>query len=294
MPEKNITLIKSFVLCFAAYAAAIIAAFFIGSIAETGRPLYTAAIMDIAATAIIFYFSFFFNNSSFYDPYWSAAPPAIVLYFASSQIIHGTLSARAVIVIVLVFAWAIRLTWNWASQWQGFTHEDWRYADIRKKNPTTYWITSFLGFHLMPTVLVFIACIPLLPAVSSGSSLGILDLLAVIITASAIAVEALSDLQLRKFQNSPRKPEDIMEDKLWKYSRHPNYFGEISFWWGIFIFGLAADFTWWWSIIGAVLITGLFNFISIPLIEDRMISRRPLFKERIKKVSAIIPMPVKK
>jgi steroid 5-alpha reductase family enzyme len=294
MSEKNISLFKSFLLCIMAYTAAIIAAFFIGGIAETGRTLYTAAIMDISATAIIFFFSFFFNNSSFYDPYWSAAPPAIVLYFASTQIIQGTLGARAAIVIILVFAWAIRLTWNWASQWQGFNHEDWRYADIRKKNPKMYWITSFLGFHLMPTVLVFVACIPLLPAVTSNSPLGFLDLIAVIVTASAIIIEALSDLQLRIFQKSERKPEDIMQDKLWKYSRHPNYFGEISFWWGIFIFGIAADFTWWWSIIGAVLITGLFNFISIPLIENRMISRRPLFNERKKKVSAVIPMPLKK
>jgi steroid 5-alpha reductase family enzyme len=294
MSEKNISLIKSFIFCFIAYAAALAIAVFIGSMFKNEHPIYSAAIMDISATLMIFIFSFYFNNSSFYDPYWSAAPPALILYFASSQIIQGTLSARAIIVIILVFAWAARLTWNWASQWQGFSHEDWRYADIRNKNPKTYWITSFVGFHFMPTVLVFLACIPLLPAVTSASPVGVLDIAAVIVTASAIVIEALSDLQLRKFQESERKPEDIMEDKLWRYSRHPNYFGEISFWWGIFIFGLAADFTWWWSVIGAVLITGLFNFISIPLIERRMISKRPLFNERVKKVSAIIPMPVKK
>ena len=80
-----------------------------------------------------------------------------------------------------------------------------------------------------------------------------------------------------------------MTTGLWAYSRHPNYFGEIMFWWGLFIFALAADSCYWWTIAGPLVITILFLFISIPMMDKRSLGRRPGYEEHMERVSALIP-----
>jgi steroid 5-alpha reductase family enzyme len=80
-----------------------------------------------------------------------------------------------------------------------------------------------------------------------------------------------------------------MAEGLWAYSRHPNYFGEVTFWWGLFFFALAADTDYWWTIIGPAAITVLFTFISIPMMDKRNLARRPGYEERIKNIPALIP-----
>ena len=84
-------------------------------------------------------------------------------------------------------------------------------------------------------------------------------------------------------------PNRILDTGLWAYSRHPNYFGEITFWWGLCIFAYAAAPEAWWAYIGAAAITVMFWFISVPLIETRMLKKRPHYREHQKRISKIIP-----
>ncbi len=149
-----------------------------------------------------------------------------------------------------MLVWAVRLTGNWLRRWRGLADEDWRYAGYRRLG-AGYWPVSFLGFHLMPTVIVFIACVPMsFSLASTARSLGLLDAAAIVITAAAIAMESVADQQLRRFMTSPRAPRDILDSGLWALSRHPNYFGEVLFWWGIWLFGVAAHPSSWWTIAG--------------------------------------------
>jgi steroid 5-alpha reductase family enzyme len=82
-----------------------------------------------------------------------------------------------------------------------------------------------------------------------------------------------------------------MDTGLWAFSRHPNYLGELSFWWGLYLFALAADPSWWWAIAGAVSITLLFVFLSVPLLDRRSLGRRPQYREHMKRVPALFPNP---
>lgn len=91
-----------------------------------------------------------------------------------------------------------------------------------------------------------------------------------------------------------KQPGQIMAVGLWRFSRHPNYLGEITFWWGLFIFGLAADSGYWWTVSGPLVITALFLFVSIPIMEKRHLERRPGYEEHKKKVSVLIPWFPKK
>ena len=114
-----------------------------------------------------------------------------------------------------------------------------------------------------------------------------LDVLAVLVTAAAIAVEAGADRQLRRFLTSPRKPGQILDTGLWAFSRHPNYFGEVLFWWGVWLFGLAADPSRWWTIVGPAGITALFLGISVPMMDKRMLARHPGYAEHISQAIGI-------
>jgi steroid 5-alpha reductase family enzyme len=153
-----------------------------------------------------------------------------------------------------------------------------------------------VGFHLMPTILVFFGCLPLFPLLTGAASRGLntLDLAALVVTAGAILVEGTADRQLRRFLTSPRVPGAVLDTGLWSLSRHPNYFGEVAFWWGIWLFGLSSSPGWWWTIVGPAAITALFLGISIPLMDRRMLSRHPGYEAYRVSHSSFLPIPRKR
>jgi steroid 5-alpha reductase family enzyme len=276
-------------ICMAAYGTALAAAAATVLLMKDYDAIVAAFCADAAATMVIFIFSVALNNSSMYDPYWSVAPLPIAIYWAMG-IGGGSFSIRGMAVMLLVAAWGGRLTYNWYRQWKGLVHEDWRYADFRNKTGSFYWPVSFLGIHFFPTVMVFLGCLSMYPVMrSSSTDLRLLDGVALVISGGAIIIEMIADKQLNRFVSSHPPREAILDSGLWAYSRHPNYFGEISFWWGLFIFSLAADGFHWWAIIGPLAITIMFLTVSIPMMEKRMLSRRPHYAERQRSVSMLIP-----
>jgi steroid 5-alpha reductase family enzyme len=291
-PESSRSLTKAFGICILAYVAAGVAALAVGFALRDRHPLVLVAAADVAATAVVFAFSVATNNSSMYDPYWSVAPIAIVAYWLYQPAPPAASLARRALIAALVVAWGARLTYNWARGWKGLGHEDWRYVNIRAKTGRGYWPASFFGIHLFPTVLVYFGCFALYPALVIGSNpIGVLDIVAAFVTAAAIWIEAAADAQLHRFRKTS-SPGATLEAGLWGYSRHPNYFGEILFWWGLCLFGVAAGgATALWTVVGPLSITLLFVFGSIPMIERRMLERRPDYKRRRERVSALIPWP---
>lgn len=280
---------RSFLIIAAAYVAALaVAAGVAAWIGPGAHPLRVVAFADVAATVAVFVVSVLADNTSVYDPYWSVAPIVIAPWIAAQPAAAGAPFARRALVIGLVTLWGLRLTYNWARGFSGLAHEDWRYVDIRRKTGRAYWPASLFGLHLMPTVMVYLGCLALYPALTSARPIGLLDAVAAVVTLSAIAVELVADEQLRAFRNERREGE-ILARGLWAFSRHPNYFGEITFWWGLLLFALSADPGAWWAAIGAVAITGLFVFASIPLLDRRSVARRPEYADHIKRVSALVP-----
>ena len=280
---------RSFLVITAAYVAAlVVAALVVRWIGPEAHPLYAVAFADVAATVAVFAVSVLVDNTSVYDPYWSLAPIAIAPWIAAQPVASGAPLARQALVIGLVTLWGLRLTYNWARGFTGLGHEDWRYVDIRHKTGRAYWPASLFGLHLMPTVMVYLGCVALYPALTSPRPIGLLDVVAAVVTLGAVAMELVADEQLRAFRKDRREGE-ILARGLWAFSRHPNYFGEVSFWWGLFLFALAAEPGAFWAGIGAVAITALFLFASIPLLDRRSVARRPAYADHIKRVSALVP-----
>jgi steroid 5-alpha reductase family enzyme len=282
----------SLLICAAGYVIALIAAILVVRILHGHDIITLMAAADVTATVVIFIFSMLSNNSSFYDPYWSVAPIPIVIYLA---FLAPVLSLRMALIMMLFFVWGTRLTWNWARRWKGFRDEDWRYADFRKTAGPLYWVVSFLGFHFFPTVIVFLGCLPVF-SIFLDSSIGFnaMDIVALLITAVAILIESEADRQLWEYKKQNRKKGQLLQTGLWAWSRHPNYFGEVLFWWGLWTFTLAAHVSYPWLLAGPVAVSLLFIFISVPMADKRMLLHKPLFERRIRTVSALVPMPPKK
>lgn len=280
--------VSSFAIVTFVYVVALAVALWI--VADTDTPLTALIVADVVATVVVFSFSMRLDNGSLYDPYWSVVPPLVALYWIG----HATYAAvplRQAVVTVLVFAWAIRLTANWARGWPGLHHEDWRYTDLYANSGMPKWAISFLGIHLFPTIIVLLGMSPLLAALAyGGAPLNWLDVLAVLVTAGAIIIEWLADEQLRAF-NRTKQPGDIIKTGLWAHSRHPNYFGEMGFWWGLYLFALAADASYWWTIIGPLAMTAMFAWASIPMLDRRSAARRPGYEEHIRETNAVVPWP---
>lgn len=287
---RPIPRLPSFFWIFVAYAAGFAAAWLTPRFLSPGlHPLWTVAAADVVATVVVFGFSVVFDNTSVYDPYWSVAPLAIAPYLALRPEAAAGLGARQILVCALVTFWGLRLTYNWARAFTGLGHEDWRYVNIRKTTGPLYWAASFFGLELFPTVLVFLGCLPLYPALSSARPLGPLDALAATVTFGAVLIELIADEQLRAFRRTRKSSAEIMKTGLWAYSRHPNYFGEVTFWWGLFLFAMATDTASYWTGAGALTITLLFLFASIPMLDRRSVAGRPEYREHMKRVSALVP-----
>lgn len=274
-----------------AYAIAILGAVIALAVLD-GDILVKTLYADLVATVIIFAFSVKYKNSSFYDAYWSVIPPLFVIYWALFSVSPDVDPVRQSMVMLLVWLWGIRLTANWAAHWEGMTHEDWRYGPIREKAGKFALLADFFGIHLFPTLIVFLACLPIYAATCiGGKPLNWLDYVAFIVTAGAILIEMTADLQLHAFISN-KQPGQHLDTGLWKYSRHPNYFGQFGFWFGLMLFGLAAHPQgWMWIISGSVAMWAMFVFISIPLMDERSVERRPDYAEYMKKTAAFILWP---
>jgi steroid 5-alpha reductase family enzyme len=144
----------------------------------------------------------------------------------------------------------------------------------------------------MPTLLVLLGCFPLYVALATGTRpLGLLDLLAALVTGGAIALEASADEQLRRFVATRRDASELLTTGLWAASRHPNYCGELLFWWGLFLFGVAAAPGSLWTCVGALSISALFFGVSLPMIEKRMLARKPGYAAHAARTPLLIPWP---
>lgn len=252
--------------------------------------LLVVFIADIIATVFVFLFSIPFKNASVYDPYWSVAVPVIVLgfYYVSGV----AFSALHLLILIPLALWAIRLTYNWCKEFENLKWQDWRYVRYKQQFPKIYLFINLTGIMLMPTLLVFAGCIPLYYLIINTANVAALSIGGAIVL-FAMLYQAIADYQMRKFRANLINKDKCIDEGLWRYSRHPNYFGEITVWFGVFI--ACINCIPWFGAIGFVAILCLFVFVSVPLMEGKMLKSHPQYKDYQKAVpSVLLPLPRKK
>lgn len=197
------------------------------------------------------------------------------------------LNPRTNLVLFLVTIWAIRLcaylTWrNWNP------HEDHRYAAIRKNNEPHFWLTSIYIVFGLQAVLAWIISMPLFGAIESKSALNGWDYLGSLLFAIGFIWETMADWQLAIFKGNKSNQGKVLDTGLWRYSRHPNYFGECCVWWGFYLIALAGGA--WWTIAAPILMTLLLIKVSgVALLEKDIGERRPAYADYIQRTNAFFP-----
>lgn len=243
-------------------------------------------IFDIAATVITFAFSVLLHNSSVYDAYWSLTPQVMSIWLFA---ISGAFGLWHIMFLVVFNVWSTRLTINWCKVFTDFSYEDWRYRKFREENsPFMWFLANFFGIHMVPTLVVFAGMLPLFAIVEV--ELNALSIPGMIIILYGVALEFFADRQMHSFLEKTKdsKEKVTCREGLWRFSRHPNYLGEITVWIGVYITMLPFAPEKWYYGIGALLVVLLFNFISIPLMEKRQMSRRSDYAEYKKNTSRLL------
>lgn len=200
------------------------------------------------------------------------------------------LSLRAWLVFTLLVLWSMRLFAY--ITWRNQGHEDKRYVQIRKNNQPYFWLKSIYLVFFLQGLLAWIVSLVIFTAMDSRSDLTVLDYGAVILVLFGLLWETIADWQLTKFKAQANNADKVLDAGLWRYSRHPNYFGECCVWWGFYLFALTAGA--WWAIVSPLLMTLLLLKVSgVSLLESTIKDRRPDYEKYIKSTNAFIPGPPK-
>ena len=240
-------------------------------------------IADALATVATFIFSLIFKNASVYDPYWSVQPPVILVAFAVGR----ELTLLGVLLLVVVFFWAIRLTANWAYTFSNLNHQDWRYTMLKEKTGIFYPVINFVGIHMVPTLVVYGCILPAIYAVREGLTANVPAIICLCISLGAAIMQGVADIQMHKYRRN--RDGVFIRRGLWKYSRHPNYLGEILMWWGVGLSVASAAPNAWYLAAGAVANTVLFLAVSIPMADGRQ-SLKEGFAEYKKQTRMLLPI----
>ena len=253
--------------------------------AQAMEPVWALLLADVLATIVVWGFGLLYENVSVYDPYWSVFPPVAFLLWAFYT---GVWSLPVLLLLIASWYWGWRLTRNWVITFKGIGHEDWRYTKYRSLHPLIFQSINLFGLNMMPTLVVFAAMLPglkLFESVSPSGLSGEAGLSAVsicvlifgfIVCIASATIQLIADKQIHDFRAA--HPGQYCNVGLWKHGRHPNYFGEIQFWWGIWIMYAAVHGIDWY-ICGAIAMTALFMGISIPLMEKRQLANKPGYAE---------------
>lgn len=274
--------VASFVAIIVVYLIAIVVGVFVYS-KLTFDWWISLLIADVVATIVTFIFSLIFNNSSVYDPYWSIQPPVILIAFA----IGNELTSFGIMLIIVVSFWAIRLTANWAYTFTNFNYQDWRYIMLKQKTKLFYPIINFVGIHLVPTLIVYGCILPAVYAILEGLLANVFSVIFLCLSLCASVMQGIADIQMHKFRKHPNGT--FIRNGLWKYSRHPNYLGEILMWLGVGLSVVCALPSKWYLLAGAVANTILFLSVSIPMADCRQ-SRKSGFDEYKKQTRMLLPI----
>jgi steroid 5-alpha reductase family enzyme len=222
------------------------------------------------------------------DIAWGLGFIVISIYLFLTQ----TASPVSDLVYVLVAFWGLRLSWHIGARSSG-KPEDFRYQKYRRDWGNTIVWRSYLQVYILQGVFMFIISVPIIIAGASASTrINAFTFIGFIVWLIGFAFETIGDYQLSVFMKNKQNKGDIIQTGLWKYTRHPNYFGEVLVWWGIFIITLSVE-NGYWGIISPITITFLLLRVSgIPMLEAKYKDNQQ-FQDYKKRTSAFWPLPPK-
>jgi steroid 5-alpha reductase family enzyme len=251
----------------------------------SASPLALSAAVLVGAMVLLWLWSLPLRNASIVDAFWGSA---FVLAAWTADLAGGGVGPRRALALVTVTTWGLRLSLHLLRRNAGHG-EDPRYAAMRRGHGPRFWWVSLFTVFLVQAALAWAISLPVQRAVlPSTAPLGPLDAAAAVLVAVGLAFEAVGDWQLTRFRRDPASRGQVLDTGLWRYTRHPNYFGDACAWWGFGLLGVAAGHP--WTILSPVLMTFLLVRVSgVALLEQDIAERRPGYRSYVARTSAFFP-----
>ncbi|HYZ92261.1 MAG TPA: DUF1295 domain-containing protein [Actinomycetota bacterium] len=243
-----------------------------------------------ALMVIVWVVSVAVRDASIVDIVWGLG----FVLIAVLGLIVGTEAPRARLAGALTVIWGVRLAIHLFRRNAG-KGEDYRYQAMRRRWGPRFPLISLVTVFLLQGTLMWIVSLPVQAAQSSATPAGLTaaDAIGTALWFVGFVFESIGDEQLRRFKADPANQGKVMDHGLWRYTRHPNYFGDATLWWGLGVIGLAAGA--WWALIGPLVMTVFLLRVSgVPLLERRMSRTRPGYADYVRRTSAFVPLPPKR
>lgn len=285
-------------LIFASIALAYICVAFV-TLVEFGKLDYVLSSLAVCLLAAVVFLSFVFilaqriKRYDIIDAAWG--PTFIVVCLASYFIYYSEFALNLCLMVIgMVTVWGLRLAWHIGKRKVGSKIEDARYVELRRNWKGNLAVNMYFRVYMVQAILATIVCIPVIHInLFDGGQWTTFALVGLMIWLAGFIIEVISDRQLKMFLADKNNKGKIMQSGLWRYSRHPNYFGEITQWWGIGIIAMGV-MPWWVGLIGPLTISFLILYVSgVPPTEKRFEGRAG-WSEYKAKTSVLVPLPVKK
>jgi steroid 5-alpha reductase family enzyme len=253
--------------------------------------LLNSVLVIVASMVLLWILSLAKKNASIVDIFWGLG---FVIVGWASAINADNVSGLGKVVLVMVTLWGVRLSLYLAIRNHG-KPEDFRYVAMRKHYGARFPVISLFTVFLLQGAIMMVVSLPVQIALSDAhASLSIVSYVGIALFALGIFFEAVGDWQLAQFKRNPQNAGQVMQTGLWKYTRHPNYFGDTCVWWGIGIVALSASFG-WIGLVGSLLMNFFLVRVSgVPMLERSMSKRRPGYDEYKRRTSSFVPRPPRK
>jgi steroid 5-alpha reductase family enzyme len=253
-------------------------------------PLLIAALAIGLLMLVTWVISVVVNDASIVDIVWGLGF-AIATGAAYLATRIDTATDRAILMLAMVVVWGLRLSiyLAWRNLGKG---EDRRYQAMRRKSPDTFWIISLFKVFGLQAILMWVVAVPAVVTMAAETGLWWLDWIGVVLWAVGLFFETTGDIQLARFKATSDSKGKVMDRGLWRYTRHPNYFGDFCVWWGIYLVAAAGGA--WWTIFSPLLMTALLmKYSGAGLLEKTITRRRPEYAEYMDRTNAFFPGPPK-
>ncbi len=237
--------------------------------------------------SLLWVVSLLINNSSIVDIFWGTG-----FVFASWMTFiktFETVGSRDWLILILVTIWGLRLTFYvlWRNAGKG---EDFRYAKWRRESGDSWWWRSYFKVFLLQGLIMWVVAAPLTAIQTPGAIdvLGILDFVGIAVWVVGFIFESVGDAQLARFKANLENKGQVLRTGLWRYTRHPNYFGDSTQWWGFYILALASGA--WWTILSPILMTYLLvNVSGVAMLERTLKFSKPGYEDYIQETNTFFP-----
>ena len=274
------------------YACAIALGIFLYVVlSDAGMNDYFAVLVaDVSATVLVWASGVILRTASAYDPYWSLQ--TLIIYLCL-LIKNNNWHVGTILLLVALILYSARLTMNFIIGFHSLGYVDWRYRMLKEKSGKFYQVVNLFGICMFPTIVVYLATLPVI-AYARIETFSVIDIIGLAVIVIGTLLEFIADTQMKAFVKIRKDRSEVLNRGIWKYSRHPNYLGEISIWFGVALTLILSHFNYWYFIVGAVVNLLMFIFISIPMEERHFKGYKPEYEQYKKDTHMLLILPKKK